>query len=87
MSLSNELSLCGLAAVQARFAREPASIKRLFFDEPTSRKLGAMCKALAVAKKVYRFVPSAELEKISGTLHHGGVVCVVQAPALGAPSA
>lgn len=87
MALSNELTLCGLAAVQARFAKDPGSIKRLFFDEATSRKLGAMCKALAAAKKVYRCVPPAELEKISGTLHHGGVVCVVQAPAIAAPTA
>jgi TrmH RNA methyltransferase len=86
MSLSNELTLCGLAAVQARFAREPGSVKRLFFDEPTSRRLGAMCKALAAAKKVYRCVSPAELEKISGTMHHGGVVCVVSAPGIGAPT-
>ncbi len=85
MSLSHELNLCGLPAVQARFARDPDSIKRLFFDEPTSRKLGVMCKALAAAKKVYRCVPAEELEKISGTVHHGGVVCVVRAAALGAP--
>jgi TrmH RNA methyltransferase len=85
MSLSHELTLCGLPAVQARFARDPGSIKRLFFDEATSRKLGAMCKALAAGKKVYRCVLPAELEKIAGTVHHGGVVCVVQAPALGAP--
>lgn len=87
MSLSNELVLCGLPAVQARFNREPASIKRLFFDEASSRKLGAICKALAAAKKVYRCVPPAELEKISGTRHHGGVVGVVQATVLGAPQA
>ena len=86
MSLSHELTLCGLPTVLARFARDPDSIKRLFFDEITSRKLGAMCKALAVAKKVYRCVPPAELEKISGTLHHGGAVCVVHAPTLAAPT-
>lgn len=85
MSLSNELTLCGLPAVQARFARDPASIKRLFFDEVTSRKLGAMCKALAAAKKVYRCVLPAELEKVAGTVHHGGVACVVHAPMLAAP--
>lgn len=87
MPHANELTLCGLAAVQARFARDPDSVKRLFFDEPTSRKLGACCKALAAAKKVYRCVTPAELEKISGTVHHGGVVCVVAAPTLGAPLA
>ncbi len=82
-----ELVLCGAAAVQARFARDPGSIKRLFFDVPHSRKLGAMCKALAAAKKVYRCVPPAELEKVAGTVHHGGVVGIVAAPALIAPSA
>ena len=85
MSLSHELILCGLPAVQARFARDPDSIKRLFFDEATSRRLGPICKALAAGKKVYRCVLPAELEKISGTLHHGGVVCVVTAPALTVP--
>ena len=87
MNSTRELNLCGLAAVQARFTREPESIKRLFFDEANGRRLGAMCRALAVAKKIYRQVPAAELEKISGTLHHGGVVCVVSSPELGAPSA
>ena len=72
-----ELHLCGLAAVKARFENAPGSIVRLFFDEATSRKIAPMCKALAAARKVYRCVPPAELEKISGTLHHGGVVAVV----------
>lgn len=85
MSLSHELTLCGLPAVLARFARDPDSIKRLFFDEPTSRKLGAVCKALAAAKKVYRCVSPEELEKVGGTVHHGGVVGVVHAAALTAP--
>jgi TrmH RNA methyltransferase len=87
MPLDNELTLCGLPAVQARFSRDPGSIKRLFFDEPTSRKLGAVCKALAAGKKVYRCVLPAELEKIAGTVHHGGVVCIVATPPLGAPLA
>lgn len=86
MSNANELVLCGLPAVQARFERDPASVKRLFFDEPTSRRLGAYCKALAAAKKVYRCVPPAELEKIAGTVHHGGVACVVAAPPVPSPS-
>lgn len=81
----NELTICGLAGVRARFARDAASIKRLFFDYETGRKIGVMCKALAQAKKVYRCVEPAELEKIAGTVHHGGIVAVVAAPALRAP--
>lgn len=82
-----ELKICGLAAVKARFERDPASILRLFFDEPASRKVGAMSQVLAAAKKVYRCVPPAELEKISGSIHHGGIVAIVQVPALRAPTA
>jgi TrmH RNA methyltransferase len=83
----NEICLCGLAAVRARFERDAGSVVRLFFDEPTGRKIGALCKALAAARKVYRCVPPAELEKISGSLHHGGIVAVVSAPKLRAPTA
>lgn len=81
----DELKLCGLAAVRARFARDAGSIQRLYFDYATGRKIGVMCKALAAAKKIYRCVEPAELEKIAGTIHHGGIVAVVPAPALRAP--
>lgn len=87
MKPSAETKLCGLAAVRARFARDAASIQRLYFDYPTGKKIGVMCKALAAAKKIYRCVEPAELEKIAGTVHHGGIVAVVPAPALRAPLA
>jgi TrmH RNA methyltransferase len=76
----DELKLCGLAAVRARFARDPQSILRLFFDHATGQRVGVMCKVLASAKRVYRQVEPAELEKIAGSIHHGGIVAVV-APA------
>lgn len=81
----NELVICGMAAVQTRFQRDPASMRRLFFDEPTSKKIGSLCKALAAERKVYRCVAPSELELISGTVHHGGIVAVVNAPMLRAP--
>lgn len=81
-----ELKLCGLAAVRARFARDAGSIQRLYFDYDTGRKIGVICKTLAAARKVYRCVEPAELEKIAGTVHHGGVVAVVPEPALRSPS-
>jgi len=77
---NDELRICGLAAVQARFRRDASSIARLYFDTPTSRRIGLMCKALAGLRKIYRCVEPAELEKISGTVHHGGIVAVVQNP-------
>ena len=73
----NELAVCGLAAVRALFAKDAAAIKRLFFDYPTGRKIGVMCKALAGSRRIYRCVEPAELEKIAGTVHHGGIVAVI----------
>ena len=84
---TKELRLCGLAAVQARFARDPASIQRLFYEAAMGQRVGAICKVLAGAKKIYRQVESAELEKVAGSLHHGGVVAVVTPPALRVPTA
>ena len=79
-----ELKICGLAAVRARFLRDPGSILRLYFDYPTGRKVGELSAALAAGRKIYRCVEPAELEKIAGTVHHGGIVAVVPAAAPGA---
>jgi TrmH RNA methyltransferase len=72
--------------VRARFARDAGSIERLYFDYETGRKIGVMCKALAAARKIYRCVEPVELEKIAGTVHHGGIVAVVATPKLRSPS-
>ncbi len=74
---NDELRICGLTAVRARFDRDPGSIIRLYFDAPTARRIGPMCSALAAAKKIYRCVEPAELEKIAETVHHGGIVAIV----------
>ena len=84
---AKELKLCGLAAVQARFARDPASIQRLFYEAALGQRVGAICKVLAAAKKVYRQVDSAELDKVAGSIHHGGVVAVVTPAPLKTPGA
>jgi TrmH RNA methyltransferase len=81
-----EITICGLAAVKAQFEADPKSIVRLFFDQPTGRKIGAICKALAQAKKVYRCVEPAELEKVAGSIHHGGIVAIAEASELRAPA-
>jgi TrmH RNA methyltransferase len=73
----NEIAICGLAAVKARFQRDSSSIVRLFFDQPTSKKVGLMCRAIAGARGVYRCVAPNELSKIADSVHHGGIVAIV----------
>jgi TrmH RNA methyltransferase len=82
---SNELTVCGLAAVRALFAKDAGAIKRLYFDYPTGRRIGVICKALATARKIYRCVEPAELERIAGTVHHGGMVAVIEQRVLRPP--
>jgi TrmH RNA methyltransferase len=82
----NEIKICGLAAVRARFRRDASSIVRLYFDHPTSKKVGVMCHALAAARKVYRCVEPSELEKIADSVHHGGIVAVVEERLPGTPT-
>ena len=76
-SQQKELNVCGWQAVSTLFARHPAEVRRLFFDAATGKRAGEFCSQLAQQKKVYRQVLPAELEKIAGTVHHGGIVAVI----------
>jgi TrmH RNA methyltransferase len=82
----DELKICGLAAVRARFARDSGSIERLYFDFPTGRKIGVMCRVLAQARKIYRQIEPEELGRVAGTVHHGGIVAVVAPSPLRVPT-
>lgn len=84
---TTELKICGLAAVRAQFAADAGAIQRLYFDYETGRKIGVICRALAQAKKIYRCVEPPELEKIAGSVHHGGIVVVVAEKPLRTPTA
>jgi TrmH RNA methyltransferase len=72
-----ELNVCGWQAVSTLFARHPDEVRRLFFDPATGKRAGEFCQLMARQRKVYRQVEPAELEKIAGTVHHGGIVAVI----------
>lgn len=72
-----EINVCGWQSVSMLFAKHPEEVRRLFFDQATGRRAGELCSLLAKQKKVYRQVPPEELEKIAGTVHHGGIVAVI----------
>lgn len=76
------LRVAGLPAVAALFATAPERVERLFFDARLKPQAGAFCAALARARKPYRLVDSAELERVAGSVMHGGIVAVAQPAAL-----
>jgi TrmH RNA methyltransferase len=57
------LRVCGLAAVQALFDRDPARVERLFFVSGMKGEVARFCRILAGERKPFRQVDKAELER------------------------
>ncbi len=72
------ICVCGLAAVEALFARDAARVERLFFEPRLARALARPRRALARTHKPYREAEADELARIAGTMRHGGVVAVAR---------
>jgi len=70
------LRVAGLPAVAALFATSSPRVERLFFDERMKPLVGGFCTELARARKPYRMVGPDELERVAGTVLHGGVVAI-----------
>ena len=70
------LRVTGLPAVTALFAKAPHRVERLFFDQRMRAQVGAFCAELARTHKPYRLVPSEEVERVAGSVMHGGIVAL-----------
>lgn len=77
---NNELAVCGLATVKKLEKQNSDRIRRLYFTEEVAPLFGGLCKKLAARKGIYNKVPSEDLEKLSGTVHHQGVVAMIYMP-------
>ena len=72
------LRVAGLPAVTALFAKAPHRVERLFFDQRMRAQVSDFCAELARSRKPYRLVPSEELERVAGSVMHGGIVALAQ---------
>jgi TrmH RNA methyltransferase len=70
--------ICGLAPVRALFLRRPQEVLRLFYLPERRREAGPLCAHLARTRRPYREVEAAELARIAGTEHHGGLCAIAQ---------
>ena len=77
---NNEIAVCGFAAVKKLEKNHPEKITRLYFTEEVAPKFGGLCKKLAKAHGIYNQKPAEELQKLCGSVHHQGVVAMIQAP-------
>lgn len=76
----NELAVCGFAAVKKLEKNHPEKITRLYFTEEKAPLFGGLCKRLAKNHGIYNQKPANELEKLCGSVHHQGVVAMIEAP-------
>ena len=72
------LRIAGLPAVSALFSVAPLRVDRLFFVQRMQPYVGDFCAALARMRKSYRLVRTEELERVAGTVLHGGIVALAQ---------
>jgi TrmH RNA methyltransferase len=66
--------ICGLPAVAALFRRDPGRVLRLYYSDRMKGSAGGFCATLAAQRRPYRMVSEPELERVGGTVLHGGIV-------------
>lgn len=78
--LNKELAVCGFSAVKTLEKNNPEKIRRLYFTQERAPLFGGLCKAMSKRKAPYNVVEPRELEKLSGSIHHQGVVAMIDEP-------
>lgn len=77
---TKELAICGFATVKKLEKNHLEKIKRLYLTEEKAPLFGGLCKKLAKNHGIYNVKPALDLEKLSGTVHHQGVVAMIEYP-------
>jgi TrmH RNA methyltransferase len=80
--LTDELAVCGLNAVLAVGDHNPQIINRLFLREDRLKLLTGVCRQLAERKRPYKICEDDELERICKSVHHQGVVAMIEEPVI-----
>ncbi|MDR2952649.1 MAG: RNA methyltransferase, partial [Treponema sp.] len=78
--LTDELAICGMNAALAAAEFNPMAINRLFLRKDRLASFTGVCKELAQRKRPYKICEDEELERISKSVHHQGVVMMIKSP-------
>jgi TrmH RNA methyltransferase len=80
--LTDELAICGMNAVLAAAERHPETVNRLFLREDRLKSFTGICKQLAERKRPYKICEDEELERVCKSVHHQGVVAMIEEPVI-----
>ena len=72
-----ETQVLGLNSVKALCEHNREKILRLFFTKENAKCFKETCKYLASQKRFYKMVEKEELEKMSNSIHHQGVLAII----------
>ena len=73
-----EAKVQGENACRVCFSKRPKSVVKMYLEASIASKFADVMKYLAANKLAYHIVENAELERIAGSEHHGGVVLIVK---------
>jgi len=80
--LTDELAVCGMNAALAVSEHHPQTVNRLFLREDRLPLFTGICKQLAERKRPYKICEDEELERICKSVHHQGVVAMIEEPVI-----
>ena len=80
--LTDELAVCGMNAALAVCKYQPLKINRLFFRADRLDSFTGICRQLAERKRPYKICEDEELERICKSVHHQGVVAMIEEPVI-----
>ncbi len=81
MSKKGELLVYGFNSVKSLCENKKDEVLRLYFTKEVSKHFGDMCRHMASKKRFYKMVEEkSELEKLSASIHHQGIVAVIKEP-------
>lgn len=75
---ATEMKVYGENACYTLFQQRPEAIVRLWATVEGAKKAGELLSYLAEQKKAYHVVDSDEMERVTGTEHHGGICLLVK---------
>jgi TrmH RNA methyltransferase len=78
MSETQEIRICGWNAAMVRFAQQPASIIRAYVSAGRVGPASKLLKYMASQRLTYHVVEEDVLAKVSGSVHHEGIVLVAR---------
>ena len=74
--MQNEIKYYGIHACLAIWEKRQSDIIRVYLDESNLKTFSAVLKWCAKAHKAYHIIPTDEIAKVSGSIHHEGI-CIL----------